>query len=111
MTRPPSASAPLAHSCLVLAALFLGGGPPAFAGIFGANKNDVAVKVAELSENNSNALVRGLDFSPDGSRIAVDAENQTISIWDWRKSHLEQSLKKPYGGNDLGLANPILYTP
>src|ERR1700692_2066891 len=111
MTRPPGASVPLAYSGLVLAAFLLGAGPTASAGIFSASKNDVAVKVAELLENTSNALVRGLDFSPDGTRIAVDAEGQTINIWDWRNKRVERSLDKPHGGNDLLVSNPILYSP
>ncbi len=97
--------------CIGLAAFFIASSPPAFAGIFGASKDDVAMKVGELSEQDHHALVRGLDFSPDGSRLAIDAESPTINIWDWRNKHVERTLQKPEGGNDFNASNPLMLSP
>jgi WD40 repeat protein len=77
----------------------------------GSNMNSVVVKVAELSEENSKALVRGLDFGPDGSRLAIDAVGPNISIWDWRNRRVDKTLLKPEGGNDLAAPNPLFYSP
>jgi WD40 repeat protein len=121
MTRPTSAFVPLACYCLVLAALFLEGGPPAFAGIFGANKNDVAVRVAELPNPDSDVYPLGLDFNADGSRIAVESYSEKIRsvespsakihIWDWRGKHVEKTIDMPRGFGKNSSTNPISYSP
>jgi WD40 repeat protein len=111
MTRPPSTSVPLAYSCLVIAALFVGGSPPAFAGIFGANKNDVAVKVATLPERYPDVPVWALDFSPDGEHLVAGSDNQNIHIWDWRNGRIENTIVKPGGSNNGVASNPIAYSP
>lgn len=121
MTRPTSAFVPLACYCLVLAALFLGGGPPAFAGIFGANKNDVAVRVAELPNPDSDVYPLGLDFDTDGSHIAVESYSEKIRsaestsakiyIWDWRSKRVEKAIDMPRGFGNQSSTNPISYSP
>lgn len=101
----------LAIVTLTLAALFLTSSPSASAGFFGASKNDVAVKVVELPTQDSHAIVRGLDFSPDGSRLAEDSDGDFINIWDWRNRHIEKSIDVPRGFNAVGVPNGLLYSP
>jgi WD40 repeat protein len=112
MSRPLRAASPLnALSGVAIAAFLLASSPPASAGIFGASRSDVAVKVAELPEKSGDLLVSGLDFSPDGSRLAEEWGGSTINIWDWRNRRVEMTLNKPHGGNDLDALNPILFSP
>lgn len=95
---------------IAAAALFLASSPPASAGIFGASKNDVAVKVAELLNPDSKIYPLGLDFGVDGNRIAVESQNGKIHIWDWRGKRVQQTLVLPDGGNALGVTNPIQFS-
>src|ERR1700680_196574 len=95
---------------IAAAALFLASIPPASAGIFGASKNDVAVKVAELPNPDSKIYPLGLDFGVDGNRIAVESQSGKIHIWDWRGKRVEQTLELPDGGNALGVTNPIQFS-
>jgi WD40 repeat protein len=117
MTR--SYRAPLRNivSCVALATLFLTSGQPTSAGIFGASKDDVAIKVAALPTRPDRTLFPysaiyplGLDFGPDGSRIAVESQSGRIHIWDWRNKRVEKTLELPHGGNALGATNPVLYS-
>ena len=85
--------------------------PGLFSKLLRSNMNGIAVKVIELPEQDKRALVRGLDFSPDGSRLAIDTENASVNIWDWRKKQVEKVLQKPELGNDFGVINPLLYSP
>jgi WD40 repeat protein len=94
------------RTLLLLAAL-----PIACCGACTSGAIDVAAKVAVLPEPDKNAIVRGMDFSPDGNRIAVDAENHTVNIWDWRNRRIERTLQKPELGSDSGVVNPLLFSP
>ena len=60
----------------------------------GMNVGHVAVKVAELPEKSRGLFVRGLDFSPDGSKLAVGLDLSDINIWDWKKKSILQGLHK-----------------
>jgi WD40 repeat protein len=118
MTRPYRAPPLNVLSRVVLATLFLASGQPASAGLFGSSKDDVAIKVAALPTSPDRTLFPysaiyplGLDFGPDGSRIAVESQNGKIQIWDWRKERVEKTLELPHGGNALGATNPVLYSP
>jgi WD40 repeat protein len=111
MTRPSGYSVLTAYSSVVLAALFLGSGPPVSAGIFGAAHNDVVVKVAELRIQDKNAMIRGLDFSPDGNRLAEDSDGTLINIWDWRNKRIDKSISAPRGFNPVGTQNGLLFSP
>jgi WD40 repeat protein len=51
-----------------------------------------------------------MDFSPDGTRLAVDSITGTIAVWDWRSRKLERSVDKTPGGNDLNVANPVRFS-
>jgi WD40 repeat protein len=78
---------------------------------FGSTMNDVAVKVADLPEKYAEITVLGLDFSPDGSRVAVESDHENINIWDWRNKRIEKTVEKPEGFS-AGLAtNEIQYSP
>jgi WD40 repeat protein len=72
--------------------------------------NDVAVKIAELPKTEDEELVYGLDFSPDGSHVAVDSNNLKVNIWDWRKKRVVMAVEKPRG-NDTSATDPIRYSP
>lgn len=95
---------------IAAAALLLASSPPATAGIFGASKNDVAVRVAELPNSDSRIYPLGLDFSPDGRHLAVESQSGKIYIWDWRGKRVERTLELPDGGNALGATNPIRFS-
>lgn len=82
-----------------------------FSKLLGSNMKEVATKVYELAESNSDALVFGLAFSPDGNHLAVDVEGPSINIWDLRKKTREKALQKLKGGNDFDVPNPIFYSP
>jgi WD40 repeat protein len=93
-----------------LAALLFASSPPASAGIFGASKNDVAVKVAELPNQDSRIYPLGLDFGPDAGRIAVESQSGKIHIWDWRAKRVEKTVELPHAGNALLATNPLVYS-
>ena len=95
---------------IAAAALFLASIPPASAGIFGASKNDVAVKVAELPNPDTEIYPLGLDFGPDGSRIAVESQSGKIRIWDWRGKRVVRTIELPDGGNAQGVTNPVQFS-
>jgi WD40 repeat protein len=95
---------------MALGVVFLVGSSPVLAGLFAGSKTDVATKVAELPGKRGEDLFPGLAFSPDGSRIAID-QSEIIKIWDWRSRHVVQTLNKVYGGNDLSVSNPVLFSP
>jgi WD40 repeat protein len=78
---------------------------------FGLNMNEVATKVVDLPETYHDVTVRGVDFSPDGARIAVASDHEKINIWDWRRSHIEKTLEQPTGFNPIMTINPIQFSP
>lgn len=82
-----------------------------FAKILGSHMNDVAVKVAELPSQDKDAIVFGLDFSPDGNRLAEVSQSTTINIWDWRDSRIDKSVSAPEGINPVHVKNGLLYNP
>jgi WD40 repeat protein len=117
MTRPYRAPLLNIVSSVALATLYLASSQPTSAGIFGASKDDVAIKVAALPTRPDRTLFPygaiyplGLDFGPDGSRIAVESQNGKIYIWDWRNKRVEKTMELPHGGNALGTTNPVLYS-
>jgi WD40 repeat protein len=80
-----------------------------FGRLFGSN--DVAVKVAELSEQFHDVTPTGIAFSPDGRRIAVNSDAENINIWDWRNNRIETTIARPLGFNGGRTANPLIYSP
>lgn len=76
----------------------------------GSSARDVAVTVAEFPEHDRYWIVPGLDFSPDGSRLAVESSDGKINVWDWRNKRLEKTVEKA-GGTNVGVANPLRYSP
>jgi WD40 repeat protein len=111
MLFPRFARALSRTSGIASVALLLASTPQAFAGIFGASKSDVAVKVAELPNPDSDIYPIGLDFGPDGSRIAVESQSAQIHIWDWRRNHIEKTMKMPQGFGNGVSTNSIKYSP
>jgi len=73
--------------------------------------SDVAVKIAELPEKHSDLIHRGLDFSPDGSRIAIESDGEKVNIWDWRNQHIEMTIQKPHGASGIIVTDPVQYSP
>jgi WD40 repeat protein len=110
MTRPSNNPVLIACLTYVLASLFLGAGRLAFASIFGMNKNEVVEKVAKLPETYSDVIVRGVDFSPDGNRLAVDSDGGKINIWDWRHERIVRTIQKPHGAEDGLTTNPLQFS-
>jgi WD40 repeat protein len=76
----------------------------------GKSMKDVAVKVAELVEQNK-FNVRGLDFSADGKQLAVVSAGYKINIWDWQNNHIVHTVEKMQGVNDGLATEPIRYSP
>jgi WD40 repeat protein len=73
--------------------------------------NDVATKVAELPNPDSEIYPMGMDFAPDGVRIAVESFSGKIHIWNWHSKRVEKTLDMPKGfGNGMS-TNPIAYSP
>jgi WD40 repeat protein len=56
-------------------------------------------------------IVRGLDFSPDAGRLAIQSDGEKINIWDWRHDRIETILEKPQGAKGGVESNPIRYSP
>jgi WD40 repeat protein len=79
--------------------------------VLGSNMNSVAAKVAELPAQDSHTTIFGLDFSPDGSRLAEDSDGNFINIWDWRNRHIGKSIASPKGFNASQVSNGLLYSP
>jgi WD40 repeat protein len=78
---------------------------------FGSHMNDVAVKVAELPNPDSDVYPLGLGFGVDGSRIAVESQSGKIHIWDWRSKRIEKTIEMPRGFGNGFSTNPINYSP
>lgn len=76
----------------------------------GMNVGHVAVKVAELPERSRDLFVRGLDFSADGSQVAVGLDLSDINIWDWKKKIIVQALKKLPATTSVA-HRQVLYSP
>jgi WD40 repeat protein len=110
MTRPSNNPVLIACLTYVLASLFLGAGRLAFASIFGMNKNEVVEKVAKLPETYSDVVAGGLDFSPDGNRVAVDSDGGKINIWDWHDERIEKTIEKPHGAEGGLMTNPLQFS-
>jgi WD40 repeat protein len=73
--------------------------------------NNVATKVAELPNPDSEIYPLGLDFDVDGGHIAVESFSGKIQIWNWRNKRVEKTLDMPKGfGNGMS-TNPISYSP
>jgi WD40 repeat protein len=118
MTQPYRATPLNIASSVALATLFLAFGQPTCAGIFGASKDDVAIKVATLPTKPDHTLfpfsavyALGLDFGPDGSRIAVESQSAEVQIWDWRHKHIEKTMRMPQGFGNGVSTNSIKYSP
>jgi WD40 repeat protein len=71
----------------------------------------VVNKIAELPETDKDLIVLGVDFSPDGSRIVVQSDEEKINIWDWRNQRIEKTIEKPRGASNLRVTNPLRYSP
>jgi len=96
---------------IAAAALFLASIPPASAGIFGASKNDVAVKVASLPQKYHEVASIGMAFNPSASELAVESGDLNIDVWDWRSQHIIRTLEKPRGAAGVLLTDPLSYSP
>lgn len=70
----------------------------------------VATKVAEFKEDDD---VSGLEFSPDGSRIAVSTFTELhVHIWTWKdRPRVERTLMKPHGTADYLSGDGLRYSP
>jgi WD40 repeat protein len=73
--------------------------------------NNVAIKVAELSEQYHDVIVGSVAFSPDGSRIAVQSDGQKINIWNWSNRQIDVTVEKPRGGGMAITTNALQYSP
>ena len=93
---------PRTVASLILACLLISVHCSSFGGVLddvtrflgGKVSEEVATKVAVLHIEDRNWLVAGLDFSPDGTRIAVVADTRKVDIWDWRNQRVERTLEK-----------------
>jgi WD40 repeat protein len=92
---------------IALSALLLASLEPANAGLFGVIKNNVVVKVAELRNPDSEIYPLGLEFTIDGSHIAVESQSGKIHIWDWRAKRIEKTIEMPKGFGKGTSNNPI----
>jgi len=72
--------------------------------------SDVATKIAVLPQRDHYFLSLGIDFSPDGKRLAVVAEGQNLDIWDWRNKRIEKTLETARGSNNGQASKPIAYS-
>jgi WD40 repeat protein len=91
-----------------------------FGGLFDSkdkHMNDVAVKIAELRDDESMSAFRGLAFSPDGEQLAIDTgygmhNHSIVKIWDWRNERLLQTLANADGANNgSGATDHMFYSP
>ncbi len=74
----------------------------------GKNMKEVAVKVAELHED-QNIEIWGLDFSPDGKYLAATSPTTLdVQIWDWKNKRIVRTLEMAQGA---GLETDIHYSP
>lgn len=78
--------------------------------LIGIQVNSIAFKIKDLPAVNHGADVWGLDFSPDGNRIAAGSGYQ-VDIWDWKTNRAETTLKLPQGANPLLVTNPLHFSP
>jgi WD40 repeat protein len=81
----------------------------AFGKLLGSN--DVATKIAELSERYGAEIPPGVAFSPDGKYVAVSSDHENINIWEWRRNRIEETIVKPKGFTEGQIANPLAYSP
>ena len=74
-----------------------------------SNMNEVAMKMSDLPGLSGRAEVWGLEFSPDGEHLAVGVNN-AVEIWNWRKNHLERTVKEPEGFIAGSTTRPLRYS-
>ncbi len=87
-------------------------------GLKGKSMNEVAVKVAELRED-EDVNIWGLDFSPDGKYLAATSPNTVsmssnkveVQIWDWKNRRIVRTLEQVPGANTGLTTEPIRYSP
>jgi WD40 repeat protein len=68
--------------------------------------SDVAVKIAELEH-----VPWSLDFSPDGTRIAIGWARDNVTVVEWRTGHVEKTLTQPRGAIPSMNPNALRYSP
>jgi WD40 repeat protein len=66
--------------------------------------------VADLPQSYRVVYSVGLDFSPDGTRLAVWSDHEKINVWDWRNNRIEQTIEKPQGATSEGVTDPLRYS-
>jgi WD40 repeat protein len=84
----------------------------------GKNMKEVAVKVAELDEDEK-INIWGLDFSPDGKYLAATSPNTVsmssnkveVQIWDWQNKRIVHRLELVPGANTDLTTESIRYSP
>ena len=101
----------IAFIALLVPACGLGAGARFTKAVFGFNMNEVAKKVATLTERYHDVYVVGLEFSPDSSQIAMNADSGELDVWNWREGKILKTLEVPRGFNWGGAINPIQYSP
>ncbi|MEC5384805.1 hypothetical protein VVD49_03675 [Uliginosibacterium sp. H3] len=73
-----------------------------------APDTNVASRVVDLDET---ILVRGLDFSPDGTLLAAASSFETINIWNWREKRVVRKLEKTAGASSGLTTRPMRFSP
>jgi WD40 repeat protein len=75
-----------------------------------ASIDTVAIKVAEFKEDDD---VSGLEFSPDGSRLAVSTFTKLhVHLWTWKdKARIERTFLKPAGTASYTDSDAVRYSP
>ncbi|MDR3391639.1 MAG: hypothetical protein P4L77_07885 [Sulfuriferula sp.] len=83
----------------------------------GKSMKDVAVKVAELDEDEK-INIWGLDFSPDGRYLAavphtvsMSSKKLEVQIWDWQNKRIVHRLELASGANIGQTTESIRYSP
>jgi WD40 repeat protein len=79
--------------------------------VAGHHADDVATRVGEVTEKPSWARATNIALSPDGEQLAVSADGRTVTVWDWRKARIVESLKLPDAANPSFNQNALTYSP
>jgi WD40 repeat protein len=72
--------------------------------------NNAIARLQELPAKTSRDEIWAIDFSKDGSRIAI-GNNFQVDVWDWKDKYLATTIPLPRGVAPRFDANAVQYSP
>jgi WD40 repeat protein len=90
------------HSLYALASIALIAAlSPCFAGIFGSGSGRVPQVANQIAKFSGADNITGMDFSADGTTLAVAALGDTVFLWNWQHARIERKLEDTRSGMNI----------